>query len=146
VATARLLVFARRLTPLQCSQRDFRDAEIYLIRYQQCMTRSMTLIKLYVVNALRSLGQEVQKRITDTKVRNNLLLTAMPTLIVPRFHHSIPSPKLRPSLSCTPNSPRSPFHCDPCWLSSNSERQKTPRSWDPCWTIVIALGFRCGRA
>lgn len=33
------------------------------------MTRSMTLIKLYVVNALRSLGQEVQKRVSDTKVR-----------------------------------------------------------------------------
>jgi hypothetical protein len=38
------------------------------------MTRSMTLIKLYVVNALRSLGQEVQKRITDTKVLKSLLL------------------------------------------------------------------------
>ena len=146
MAVATLLLSARRLTPSQSSQRDFRDAEIYLIRYQQCMTRSMTLIKLYVVNALRSLGQEVQKRITDTKVRKNLLLAAEPTLIVPRLHCSIPSPKLPPSLSYTPNLPRSPFHCDPCWLSSNSERQKIPRNWDPCWTIVIALGFRCGRA
>jgi hypothetical protein len=46
-------------------QRDFKDAELYLIRYQQCMTRSMTLIKLYVVSAIRAMGQEVTKRMVD---------------------------------------------------------------------------------
>lgn len=46
-------------------QRDFKDAELYLIRYQQCMTRSMTLIKLYVVSAIRAMGQEVIKRVAD---------------------------------------------------------------------------------
>lgn len=46
-------------------QRDFKDAEVYLLRYQQCMTRSMTLIKLYFVAAIKSLGQEVTRRIAD---------------------------------------------------------------------------------
>lgn len=46
-------------------QRDFKDAELYLIRYQQCMTRSMTLIKIHVVNAIKALGLEVSKRIGD---------------------------------------------------------------------------------
>lgn len=44
---------------------DFKDAEIYLIRYQQCMTRSMVLIKLYFCNTIRGLGQEVSKRLND---------------------------------------------------------------------------------
>ena len=46
-------------------QRDFKDAEVYLLRYQQCMTRSMTLIKIFFVNTVRSLGQEVGKRLSD---------------------------------------------------------------------------------
>nr|ODO02272.1 hypothetical protein L204_01004 [Cryptococcus depauperatus CBS 7855] len=45
--------------------RDFRDAELYLIRYQQCLTRSMTLIKLHFVGAMKNLGQEIKKRMTD---------------------------------------------------------------------------------
>lgn len=53
---------------LRYSQRDFGDAEIYIIRYQQCMTRSMTLIKLYLVSSLKNLGQEVYKRVHDVKV------------------------------------------------------------------------------
>lgn len=41
------------------SQRDFKDAEIYLIRFQQCLTRSMTLIKMYFVTIIRKLTNEV---------------------------------------------------------------------------------------
>lgn len=47
------------------TQRDFKDAELYLIRYQQCRTRSMTLIKIFFVNTIRALGQEVSKRLFD---------------------------------------------------------------------------------
>jgi hypothetical protein len=46
------------------------------------MTRSMTLIKLYVVNALRSLGQEVQKRTTDTKVRRSCFVLEARSLLI----------------------------------------------------------------
>jgi len=35
-------------------QRHYRDAEIYLFRYQQCVMRAMTLIKMYFVGSLRA--------------------------------------------------------------------------------------------
>lgn len=40
-------------------QRDFKDAEIYIIRFQQCLTRSMTLIKMYFVSVVRTFANEV---------------------------------------------------------------------------------------
>lgn len=46
-------------------QRDYREAQIYLMRFQQCMTRAMTLIKMYFVSALRTLSAEVQKKMTE---------------------------------------------------------------------------------
>lgn len=49
-------------------KRDFKDAEVYLLRYQQCMTRSMALIRLYFVGVIKNLGQEVGRRLAD-KVR-----------------------------------------------------------------------------
>lgn len=59
-----IYVIAHRLTRRRIQQ-DFKDADVYLIRYQQCMTRSMTLIKMYFVNAVRALGGEVYKKIND---------------------------------------------------------------------------------
>lgn len=46
-------------------QRDFSDAEVYLLRYQQCMTRSMTLIKIFFVNTIKATGQEVSRKLAD---------------------------------------------------------------------------------
>jgi len=46
-------------------QRDFRDAELYIIRYQQCQTRSMTLIKMYFLTQVKLLGQDVARRMAD---------------------------------------------------------------------------------
>nr|XP_019044681.1 hypothetical protein I302_06594 [Kwoniella bestiolae CBS 10118]OCF23611.1 hypothetical protein I302_06594 [Kwoniella bestiolae CBS 10118] len=51
--------------------RDFKDAELYLIRYQQCMSRSMTLIKLYFVSVVKALGQEIAKRLSDKGISEN---------------------------------------------------------------------------
>ncbi|WVQ81860.1 hypothetical protein IAT38_003987 [Cryptococcus sp. DSM 104549] len=73
--------------------RDFKDAELYLIRYQQCMTRSMTLIKLYFVSAIKSLGQEVGKRLADKALSE----TATQALIYTKFV-SLSQP-LRPLLA-----------------------------------------------
>ncbi|KAI9637525.1 Sec34-like family-domain-containing protein [Dioszegia hungarica] len=61
--------------------RDFKDAELYLIRYQQCMTRSMTLIKIYFVSSVRSTGQEVGKKLYD----KSLSETATQALLFPKF-------------------------------------------------------------
>jgi hypothetical protein len=44
-------------------QRNYRDAEIYLIRFQQCLTRAMTLIKMYFVSLVRDLGANVSGKI-----------------------------------------------------------------------------------
>lgn len=46
-------------------KRDFKDAEVYLLRYQQCMTRSMALIRLYFIGVIKNLGQEVGRRLAD---------------------------------------------------------------------------------
>ncbi|WVQ74956.1 hypothetical protein IAR50_004564 [Cryptococcus sp. DSM 104548] len=73
--------------------RDFKDSEIYLLRYQQCMTRSMTLIKLYFVGTIKSLGQEVGKRLTD----HSLSETATQALIYTKFTSL--STSLRPLLA-----------------------------------------------
>ena len=35
------------------------------MRYQQCLTRSMTLIKIYFVNTIRSVGQEVARKVKE---------------------------------------------------------------------------------
>ncbi|THH08771.1 hypothetical protein EW146_g8889 [Bondarzewia mesenterica] len=41
------------------AHRHYREAEIYLLRFQQCMTRAMTLIKMYFVGSLRALTQDI---------------------------------------------------------------------------------------
>lgn len=71
-------------------QRDFKDAEVYLMRYQQCMTRSMTLIRLHFVSTVKGLGQEVGRRMTD----NSLSETTTQGLLYARF--AALAPTLRP--------------------------------------------------
>lgn len=53
--------------PERITQRNYKDAEIYLIRFQQCLTRSMTLIKMYFFSVIKSLSNEVSER-TGNKV------------------------------------------------------------------------------
>ncbi|WWC63290.1 uncharacterized protein I303_105890 [Kwoniella dejecticola CBS 10117] len=73
--------------------RDFKDAELYLIRYQQCMTRSMTLIKLYFVSVVKAMGQEIAKRLGD----KGLSETAAQALLYTKFVSL--SQSLRPLLA-----------------------------------------------
>jgi hypothetical protein len=91
------------------------------------MTRSMTLIKLYVVNALRSLAQEVQKRTSDTKVRASWLCKDQ-ELANEKRHCSIQFLKQPLSPFYTPNLPPSPSLCDPFLRSSSCGRPKTLQS------------------
>lgn len=44
-------------------QRDYRDAEVYSIRFQQCLTRAMTLIKMHFLSVLNTVAAEVGQRI-----------------------------------------------------------------------------------
>ncbi|KAG5651929.1 hypothetical protein H0H81_006911 [Sphagnurus paluster] len=63
------------------AHRHFREAEIYLFRYQQCMTRAMTLIKMYFVGSLRALSVDVSKRLSEKDVSP----TAQMHLLYTRF-------------------------------------------------------------
>ncbi|KPV74096.1 uncharacterized protein RHOBADRAFT_16425, partial [Rhodotorula graminis WP1] len=69
--------------------RDFRDAEIYLIRYQQCLTRSMTLIKMYFVSTVRKLAADVQDKVQGKDLSD----AAFDALLYAKF--SQPAPTLR---------------------------------------------------
>ncbi|OCH92045.1 Sec34-domain-containing protein [Obba rivulosa] len=63
------------------SHRHFREAEIYLLRFQQCMTRAMTLIKMYFVGSLRALTTDVSRRLSERDVS----ATAQMHLLYTRF-------------------------------------------------------------
>jgi uncharacterized protein YaaR (DUF327 family) len=41
----------------------FKDSDLYRMRYRQCMTRSMTLIKLHFVDAIRQLQTEIRDKL-----------------------------------------------------------------------------------
>ncbi|TBU48650.1 Sec34-domain-containing protein [Dichomitus squalens] len=63
------------------AHRHFKEAEIYLLRFQQCMTRAMTLIKMYFVGSLRALTADVSKRLSEKDVST----TAQTHLLYTRF-------------------------------------------------------------
>ncbi|KAH9953774.1 hypothetical protein BGW80DRAFT_1259162 [Lactifluus volemus] len=62
-------------------QRNSKEAEVYLLRFQQCMTRAMTLIKMYFVGSLRALTQDVSRRLFEQDVSD----TAQMHLLYTRF-------------------------------------------------------------
>ncbi|KAG0208884.1 Golgi transport complex subunit 3 [Mortierella sp. GBA30] len=41
---------------------NYRDSELYQMRFRQCMTRGMTLIKMHLITKLRALGAEVASK------------------------------------------------------------------------------------
>ncbi|KAJ7268694.1 Sec34-like family-domain-containing protein [Mycena haematopus] len=63
------------------AHRHFREAEVYLLRFQQCMTRAMTLIRMYFVGSLKALSADVSKRMSEKDVST----TAQMHLLYTRF-------------------------------------------------------------
>ncbi|TFK66890.1 Sec34-domain-containing protein [Pluteus cervinus] len=74
------------------SHRHYKEAELYLLRFQQCMTRAMTLIKMYFVGSLRALTADVSKRLSEKDISQ----TAQYHLIYTRFKSV--TPQLTPLL------------------------------------------------
>lgn len=71
-------------------QRNYRDAEVYLIRFQQCLTRAMTLIRMHFLQALTSTYTEVSGRLAASSVSGkggpaNLSETALNALLYAKF-------------------------------------------------------------
>ncbi len=84
--------FSTEWSRTHCPQRHFREAEVYLLRFQQCMTRAMTLIKMYFVGSLRALSADISRRLSEKDVSS----TAQMHLLYTRFKSV--SPQLAPLL------------------------------------------------
>ncbi|KAF8478273.1 cis-golgi transport vesicle tethering complex subunit [Gautieria morchelliformis] len=63
------------------AHRNFREAEIYLLRFQQCLTRAMTLIRMYFVGSLKALTADIQRRLSEKDVSE----TAQTHLLYSKF-------------------------------------------------------------
>ncbi|KIJ49534.1 hypothetical protein M422DRAFT_160832 [Sphaerobolus stellatus SS14] len=50
------------------SHREFREAEIYLLRFQQCLTRAMTLIRMFFIGSLKALAADIYRRTVDKEI------------------------------------------------------------------------------
>lgn len=62
-------------------QKNFRESDLYLLRFQQCMTRAMTLIKMYFVGSVRALTTDLSRRLAEKDVS----ATAQHHLLYTRF-------------------------------------------------------------
>ncbi|KAJ3830003.1 Sec34-like family-domain-containing protein [Lentinula raphanica] len=71
------------------AHRHYREAEIYLLRFHQCLTRAMTLVKMYFVGSLRAVQTDVARRFGDKvassseQTTHHLLYTRFRALISP---------------------------------------------------------------
>ncbi|KAI9314096.1 Sec34-like family-domain-containing protein [Dichotomocladium elegans] len=62
----------------------YRDAELYLMRFRQCMTRGMTVIKMYLVASVKTLGYDVYKKLS-TKSSDLQSMSKQTTLLYVKF-------------------------------------------------------------
>ncbi|RIA80198.1 Sec34-like family-domain-containing protein [Glomus cerebriforme] len=53
----------------------YRDSELYLMRFRQCMTRGMTLIKMYFISTIKGLGLEIAKK--NNQILNSTVQSAL---------------------------------------------------------------------
>ena len=70
------------------TQPQYREAEIYILRFQQCLTRAMTLVKIFFVNSLRVLTTNVQSHLAERVCYNKMsstgvLIAAVRTPLLP---------------------------------------------------------------
>ncbi|CAO3664413.1 unnamed protein product [Umbelopsis vinacea] len=61
----------------------YRDSELYLMRFRQCMTRGMTYIKMYIIKSLRDIGYEIYKK--TSQKGQKLSAAAQTTLLYAKF-------------------------------------------------------------
>jgi len=50
--------------------KDFKDFEIYNLRFKQCLVRSLTLIRNYIVNNLKTIRDDITSKMSATKVNS----------------------------------------------------------------------------
>ncbi|KAF9065309.1 Sec34-like family-domain-containing protein [Rhodocollybia butyracea] len=84
------------------THRHYREAEIYLLRFHQCLTRAMTLIKMYLIGSLRAVQADVGRRLGDKAVSSaqtthHLLYTRFRALTSPPSTYSDSTPTNAPA-------------------------------------------------
>ncbi|PVF97473.1 Sec34-domain-containing protein [Serendipita vermifera] len=47
------------------NHRNYREADIYILRFQQCLIRAMSLVKIFFTNSLRNLSAEVERQLGE---------------------------------------------------------------------------------
>ncbi|KAH6585004.1 hypothetical protein BASA60_000718 [Batrachochytrium salamandrivorans] len=63
----------------------YKDAEIYRMRYRQCMTRSITLVKMHFVNVIRGLQQDIGEKLEGRQTHEPLPMNMQLTLFYVKF-------------------------------------------------------------
>lgn len=56
------------------SHRNYREADIYILRFQQCLIRAMSLIKIFFTASIRTLSSEVERHLAE-KTTSTLSIT-----------------------------------------------------------------------
>ncbi|KAI8447031.1 Sec34-like family-domain-containing protein [Phakopsora pachyrhizi] len=67
------------------SNRHFRDADLYLVRFQQCLTRSMTLIKLYYSSQVQSLTESINFKLSQNSQSASILSPLVQSMLYQKF-------------------------------------------------------------
>ncbi|CAO3629980.1 unnamed protein product [Cunninghamella blakesleeana] len=72
---------------------NYRDSELYLMRFRQCLTRGMTLIKMYSISTIKTLGYETYKQIMSKTSDSSMTLSKQTTLFNVKFRTIAPTIK-----------------------------------------------------
>ncbi|KAI8930236.1 Sec34-like family-domain-containing protein [Entophlyctis helioformis] len=63
----------------------YKDAEVYRMRYRQCMTRCMTLIKMHFVDNIRALQNDIREKLAGRQTHEPLAANMQLTLFYVKF-------------------------------------------------------------
>ncbi|GAA5973108.1 hypothetical protein JCM11641_006272 [Rhodosporidiobolus odoratus] len=111
---------------------DFLDAPIYLLRFQQCLTRSMTLIKMYFVSAVKRVREDVVAKMATAGGGKDLSETALQALLFTKFAQLAPSLRiLIRELEARSTPPASSFAANPHSAHSSSSLRPSSASPNP---------------
>ncbi|CAO3632757.1 unnamed protein product [Cunninghamella echinulata] len=72
---------------------NYRDSELYLMRFRQCLTRAMTLIKMYAISTIKTLGYETYKQIMSKNADPTMTLSKQTTIFNVKFRTIAPTIK-----------------------------------------------------
>ncbi|KAJ3190367.1 Golgi transport complex subunit 3 [Gaertneriomyces sp. JEL0708] len=73
------------------SHMQYRDAELYLMRFRHCMTRGLTLVKMHFVNSMRTTQNDVREKIANRGTTDALTPNLQMSLFYVKFRALAPS-------------------------------------------------------